>query len=260
MKTDLKTHSKKELQVQGIILAAGRGTRINATVKNKMMYEVGGKPMISYPVEAMKGLGITKPIIVVGFARDGLMKYLKNSVEFAVQEKADGTADAVRASMPYISDGVDQVIVLYGDHSTFYTTSVLQQLLDHQKNTGSAMTLITTNTDPKGYGRILRDGNGEMIGIVEEKNATDEQRKITEISTGNAVYSMKFLQTYLPMIQRNPVSDEFYFTDIVALGFQHDEKIETLVLQDKTIGIGINTPEQLAVAEEEMRKRKRLQK
>lgn len=249
----MKTHVKKKPQIQGIILAAGRGTRINATVKNKVMYEVGGKPMISYPVEAMKGLGITKPIIVVGFARDGLMKYLKNSVEFAVQEKADGTADAVRAAMPHIPRRIDQVIVLYGDHSTFYTTSVLHQLLDHQKSTGAAMTLITTNTDPKGYGRILRDGKGEMIGIVEEKNATNEQRKIREISTGNAVYSIKFLQTYLPMIQRNPVSGEFYFTDIVALGFQHDEKIETLVLKDRAIGLGINTPEQLAIAEEEMK-------
>jgi len=251
----MKPHVQNTLKVQGIILAAGRGTRMHATVKNKVMYEVGGKPMISYPVEAMKGLGITKPIIVVGFARDGLQQYLKDRVEFAVQETADGTADAVRSAMPHIHQGVEQVIVLYGDHSTFYTTSVLQQLLDHQKNTGAAMTLITTNTDPKGYGRILRDDNGEMIGIVEEKNATEEQQKITEISTGNAVYSMAFLQKYLPMIQRNPVSGEFYFTDIVELGFQHNEKIETLVLQDKTIGIGINTPEQLAIAEQEMKKR-----
>ena len=252
----MKTFVKKKPQVQGIILAAGRGTRINATVKNKVMYEVGGKPMITYPVLAMKGLGIVKPILVVGFAREGLIKYLKNSVEFAIQEKADGTADAVRAAMPHISQGVDQVIVLYGDHSTFYTTSVLQQLLDHQRNTDAAMTLITTNTDPKGYGRILRDDHGKMIGIVEEKNATEEQRNITEISTGNAVYSMTFLQKYLSIIQRNPVSGEFYFTDIVELGFQHHEKIETLVLKDKTIGIGINTPEQLATAEEEMKKRK----
>ncbi len=251
----MKTSLKKKPQIQGIILAAGRGRRMNATVKNKVMYEVRGKPMITYPIEAMKGLGITRPIIVVGFAREGLMEYLKGSVEFAIQKKVDGTADAVRTAMPHISQMVEQVIVLYGDHSTFYTTSVLQQLLDHQKSTGAAMTLITTDTNPKGYGRILRDDNGKMIGIVEEMNATDEQQKITEINTGNAVYSMPFLQKYLPMIHRNPASGEFYFTDIVALGFQHNEKIETLVLKDKTIGIGINTPEQLAVAEEVMKKK-----
>jgi bifunctional UDP-N-acetylglucosamine pyrophosphorylase/glucosamine-1-phosphate N-acetyltransferase len=199
------------MKVQAIVLAAGRGTRMKAGEKSKVM--------------------------------------------FAIQEKAEGTADAVQAALPYITNEIEHVIVLYGDHSTFYTKEVLQELLDKQAKTKAAMTLITTHTDPKGYGRILRDKRGEMVGIVEEKNASEEQRKITEINTGNAVYSTAFLKKYLPLIQRNSISGEYYFTDIVSLGFDHHEKIETLVVEDAAIGMGINTPEQLQAAEAEMKKR-----
>lgn len=241
--------------IQAIVLAAGRGTRMNATVKNKVMYEIGGKPMIAFPISALKGLGIEKPIVVVGFAKDSVTEYLKDQVIFAEQVKAEGTADAVRAAIPFLAEKTEHVIVLYGDHSTFYTTQLLQQLMKQHIASQAAMTLITTHTDPTGYGRILRDKQGKMIGIVEEKNATHEQKKITEINTGNAVYSMEFLSTYLPQVRRNPVSGEFYFTDIVELGVQHQEKVETYTVNDKAIGMGINTPQQLQEAEAEMNKR-----
>ncbi len=241
--------------IQAIVLAAGKGTRMNATVKNKVMYEIGGKPMIAYPIAALKGMGVEKPILVVGFAKESVMEYLKDDVQYAEQLKAEGTADAVRTGFPLLPPETEHVVVLYGDHSTFYTTALLQQLIRQHIKSNAAMTLITTHTDPTGYGRILRDSKGKMIGIVEEKNATDEQKKITEINTGNAVYSMKFLSTYLPQIQRNPISGEFYFTDIVELGVQHQEQIETFTVEDKAIGMGVNTPQQLQDAEAEMLKR-----
>jgi len=241
--------------LHAIVLAAGKGTRMNATEKNKVMYEVGGKPMIAYPITALRGLGIQKPIVVVGFAKESIMNYLGDQVQYAEQVKAEGTADAVRAALPLVPQETEHVIVLYGDHSTFYTTALLQTLVDHHISSNAAMTLITTHTDPTGYGRILRDAQGHMTGIVEEKNATEEQKKITEINTGNAVYSAQFLHAYLPQIQRNPVSGEYYFTDIVALGVDHNESIETYVVEDKAIGMGINTPQQLQEAEIEMLKR-----
>lgn len=243
------------VHIQTIILAAGRGTRMKAVEKNKVMFEVGGKPMIGYSVQAVKDLGIEKPIVVIGFAKDSVQQYLGDRVQYAVQEQAQGTADAVRSAMPLIAQDTDVVIVLYGDGSMFYTGDVLQKLLDHHLQTKAGMTLITTHTDPTGYGRILRDNRGKMIGIVEEKNATEEQKKIREISSGNAAYSASFLRRYLPMIERNAVSGEFYFTDIVELGMKHGELIETLVIEDPAYGIGINTPDQLKQAEEEMQKR-----
>lgn len=241
--------------IQAIVLAAGKGTRMNATVKNKVMYEVGGKPMISYPIFALKGLGIEKPIIVVGYAKESIQTYLKDQVQYAEQVKAEGTADAVRTAVPLLSKEIEHVIVLYGDHSTFYTTKLLQELMQKHIASHAAMTLITTHTNPAGYGRILRDSSDRMIGIVEEKNATDEQKKITEINTGNAVYTIDFLHTYLPQIERNPISGEYYFTDIVELGVKNKERVETFVVDDKAIGMGINTPQQLEEAEFEMNKR-----
>jgi bifunctional UDP-N-acetylglucosamine pyrophosphorylase/glucosamine-1-phosphate N-acetyltransferase len=239
-------------QLEGIILAAGKGTRMKATEKNKVMYEVGGKPMISYPVAALKKLGVEQPIVVVGFAKESIQKYLGDTVRYAEQTDPQGTADAVRVAMPLLADETGDVIVLYGDHSTFYTAELLQGLINQHRTAHAAMTLITTHTNPAGYGRILRDASGNMIGIVEEKNATEQQRAITEINTGNAIYSVKFLREYLPKIQRNPVSGEFYFTDIVGLGVEHQENMQTYVVEDELVGLGVNTPEQLAIAEQAM--------
>lgn len=241
--------------VQAVILAGGKGTRMHAEEKNKVMFEIGGKPMISYPVESLKTLGITKPIVVVSFARESIMEYLKDAVEYAVQKDPKGTADAVRSAAPSLKEGTKHVIVLYGDHATFYTPDILQGLLDAHERKRAAMTLITTHTDPTGYGRILRDSSGKMVGIVEEKNATEEQKKITEINTGNGVYEKSFLLTYLPRITPNPVSKEYYFTDIVELGVKNRENIETYVVDDAAVSLGVNTPEQLNAAEEELQRR-----
>ncbi|HKY73896.1 MAG TPA: sugar phosphate nucleotidyltransferase [Patescibacteria group bacterium] len=242
--------------LDAIILAAGRGTRMKATEKNKVMYEIAGTPMISFPVRALQKLGVKKPIVVIGFVRESVQAYLKDDVRYAIQEKTEGTADAVRVAMPSLLTDATDVIVLYGDHSAFYTAEVLATLVEHHRESNAAMTLITTNVDsPTGYGRILRDLNGDMTGIVEEKNATDEEKKITEINTGNAIYKRDFLEQYLPKIERNAISGEFYFTDIVSLGFTHHEKIETFVVEDAAFGMGVNTPEQLQIAEEEMKRR-----
>ena len=116
--------------VQAIILAGGRGTRIKAIGKNKVMYEVSGKPMISYSVSALKTLGIEKPIVVVGFSKESIQNYLKNTVEYALQVEAKGTADAVRSAMPLLKPDTSNIFVLYGDHTTFYTAEILHQLFE----------------------------------------------------------------------------------------------------------------------------------
>lgn len=240
-------------QLDGIILAAGRGTRMNAVDRNKVMYEVGGKPMITYPVEALKKMGIARPVVVVCFAKVSIQQYLRDSVRYAEQLEPKGTADAVSAAIPVLSPEAEDVIVLYGDHSTFYTAELLAGLVEYHKKSGADMTLITTHTNPTGYGRILRDDTGRMIGIVEEKNATEEQRKITEINTGNGVYKRSFLDKYLKKIEVNPISGEFYFTDIVSVAVQNGEPIETYVVENELVGMGVNTPEQLAAAEAVMK-------
>lgn len=234
---------------EGIILAAGKGTRMNASPdKNKVMHEVGGKPMLWYPIEALRQLNIARPIVVVGFAKESIKQYFGDTVEYAIQQEMLGTADAVKAAISHLSPETTEVFMLYGDHTTFYTAAILEELLRRHHESGATMTLITTHTNPTGYGRILRDANGNMIGIVEEKNATPEQRAMREINTGNAIYQRSFLEKYLPQIQKNSITGEYYFTDIVSLGVQHGEKIETYVVEDEKVAMGINTPEQLEQA------------
>lgn len=241
--------------VQAIVLAGGKGTRMKAVGKNKVMYEIGGKPIIAYPIQLLKTIGVKKPIIVVGFEKESIMNYFGDSVEYAIQENPVGTGDAVKAALSSIRPETQYVIVLYGDHSTFYKPEVLRALLEKQAETDAAFTLITTHTDPFGYGRILRDESGKMIGIVEEKNATDEQRKIREINTGNGVFKASILRKYLPKIQENSLTHEYYFPDIVELCVSDRENVETYVVEDSAVAIGVNTPEQLQNAEEELKKR-----
>lgn len=244
---------------QAIILAGGRGTRMQSTNTNKVMREIAGKPMLDYPVSALekldKELKLGKPIAVVGFAQESIRSYFGERLIYAEQKEALGTADAVRAAVPYIRPETTDVFVLYGDHSTFYTADFLRGLAEAHVQKEAAMTLVTTHTNPAGYGRILRDAQGRMIGIVEEKVASEEQKKITEISTGNAIYSTAFLNTYLPQIQMNPVSKEYYFTDIVELAVRNNERLEAYVADDETIGMGVNTPDQLIIAQQAMNSR-----
>ncbi len=239
---------------QAIILAAGKGTRINAKDTNKCLFPIGGKPMIRYPLEALRVLGIKKPIVVVGFARESIQKALGDSVVYAVQEEANGTAKALEAGVAKLAPDVSQVIVLYGDHSAFYNADVLKNLIDTHTASRADMTLVTVvMSNPTGYGRIVRDAQGNLVKIVEEKNATDAQRAIKEINSGNGMYACGFLRDLLPKIEANELTKEYYLTDILKLGLEGGYKVETLVSRDESLSMGVNTPEQLAAAEAHMR-------
>ena len=234
---------------EAIILAAGKGSRLKMTDTNKTMLLVGGKPMLEYPILTMEKLGITQPIVVVGFARDSIETYFKDRVRYAIQEQPTGTATAVQTAFPLLRRTTEHVIVFYGDHSMFYTPQMITELLlEHQANQ-AGMTLVTTITDPTGFGRIIRDESGNLCEIVEEKNTTEEQKKIREINTGNGVYTKAFLDAHLSKIKKNELSGEYYFTDILEIGYKAGEKICGHIIKQDTIGIGVNTAEQLLKAQ-----------
>ena len=243
------------MNIQPIILAAGKGSRMKTNGKgNKCMLPLHGKPMLEYPILALEKITNFKPIIVVGHASSSIKDYFKDRSLYAVQTNPKGgTADALRAGMKHVGSQAEDVIVLYGDHCAFYTVDVLQNLIDHHLANDAAMTLITVvKKNPYNYGRILRQ-NGKIVGIVEEKNASHQQRQIKEINTGNAIYSLEFLETFLPQIEKNEITNEYYLTDIVALGIGAGEKIATLTLTDERLSLGVNTPEQYAQAQQAMR-------
>jgi bifunctional UDP-N-acetylglucosamine pyrophosphorylase / glucosamine-1-phosphate N-acetyltransferase len=236
-----------------IILAAGKGSRMKATDTNKCLFPLNGKPMIMYPIEALDKMGIKKPIVVVGFARESIQNALGDRVRYAVQEEANGTAKALEVAIPSIGDDIDEVIVLYGDHSAFYDEKVLGELVAYHRSQNADMTLVTVvMSNPTGYGRIVRNEAGELVEIVEEKNATDTQRQINEINSGNGIYKVSFLKSLMPKIVMNELTQEYYLTDILKLGLEKGYKVATLVSHDEGLSMGVNTPEQLAAAESHM--------
>lgn len=238
-----------------IILAAGLGKRLGSTTENKVLLKLNNKPLIGFTYDLLKKLEIKNIIVVVGFAKESVMNFFKNKVLYAVQERADGTGNAAWVGLKKMPIEVDKVLIMYGDHSFFYTPQMIKGLLDFQQKTKFPAVLITVERkDPFNYGRIIRSDKNTLSAIVEEKNATDEQKKIKEINPGFYLFDTKFLKKYLPLIKRNPVSNEYYLTDIVEIAVSDGVKIGTYKVDNENISVGVNTKEQLEEAEKLMSK------
>src|SRR5581483_7440127 len=206
-------------KVGAIILAAGKGTRMNSTALNKVTLSIGNKPMILHTVELLEKIPTSPIVVVIGFAKESVVEALKGkNVVFAQQDEQLGVAHAVGCGVEKISDEIKAVVVVNGDDSAFYPEKLLQDLIQRHLNNSPVMTLLTLkHTNPKGLGRVVRDAKGEIVKIVEEKDATEEEKEITEIFTGCFVFDVKFLKTYLPKIPKSEITGEYYITRIVDL-------------------------------------------
>lgn len=234
--------------IAAIILAAGRGTRMNSTDTNKVMSDLHGKPMLSYSVENLHQAGIETVVVVVGFAKESITAYFGNKLLYAYQNEPTGTAHAVISGLSVLPNNVDQVLSVYGDDSYLYSAELLKKLIEmHVVNNADVTMLTVEMDDPTGLGRIIRDENGKVVGIVEEKVASDEQKKITEINTGCFVFNRKFLEEFLPKIEKNETAQEYYLTDIIEVAVKNNKKIETYAA-GKIPWRGVNRPEELEEA------------
>lgn len=241
--------------IGAVILAAGQGKRLNCIDKNKVMLKLLGKPLIGYTYELLKKLEINNIIVVVGFAKESILEYLKNKAKFAIQEKPEGTGDAAWVGLMKMPKNVNKILVMYGDHSFFYTPEMVKGLIDFQNKTKFKAVLMTVERkDPFNYGRIIRNGPNTLSAIVEEKNANETQKKIKEINPGFYLFDTKFLKKYLSKVTRNPVSNEYYLTDVVELAVADGLKIGAYKVKNENISVGVNTQEQLEEAEKLMKK------
>ncbi len=239
-----------DLNFAAVILAAGKGKRMNSKTVNKVTLSIGGKPMILHTVETLERIGIKTIIIVVGFAKNSIIElFPKGKVEFCEQKKRLGTAHAVSCAMKKIPKKVKNILVLYGDDSALYKTDTIRQLIERHKESGSSFTFLTIEIeDPKGLGRVIREKEGKVLAIVEEKDATKDVQKIKEVNPACYVFKTEFLKKYLPKIKKSPVTGEYYLTSLIDLGIKNNENIETL-----QAGLfawrGVNTKEELQEAE-----------
>ena len=240
-----------------IVLAAGKGTRLAGgapSPKPKVLYEIGGKPIIIHTLEKLVILGVDEIIIVVGHKAEEVKKVVGEGFIFAHQKKRLGTGNAAKIGLSYVSKETENIMVLNGDDSAFYKLETIKKVVETHLRQQNSITFVTlTQGDPTGLGRILRK-KGKVIGIVEEKAATTDQKRIREVNDGLYLFRRDWLEKYLPIIKKSAVG-EYYLVDLIGLAVSQGEKVEAFKLSDPTEWKGINTTEELADADVIMKQR-----
>jgi len=235
--------------IAAIILAAGEGKRMNSRKINKVVFTLGGKQMILHIIDRLERLLISPIIVVVGHGKKSVMKVLDGRAIFAEQSKRLGTAHAVSRALKKLSPNVQTVLVFNGDDSSFYKKDIVKKLIETHLEKKSALSFLTiTVNNPFGLGRVIRNNNGGVIEIVEEKDATEKERKINEINPACYIFEISFLKKYLKQVKKSPISGEYYLTSLIDIAIKNNEKIET-VKGGKILWRGVNTPEELKEAE-----------
>ena len=239
-----------------VVLAAGHGTRMNSSLP-KVLHSLGGIPLIRYSVEAVQQATNTPPIVVIGSIEDDIHEVVEKTgkkIQFATQEEQLGTGHAVQQAEPLLRDKTDLVIVTSAD-LPLLTFETYRMLVEEQRSKNGPMTILTMITDnPRGFGRIVRDEDEHVIGIVEEAQATTDQLEINELNVGAYCFQSSWLWDALQRISLSP-KGEYYLTDLIAIAVKDGLDVNALTLDDTTEAIGINNRAHLAEAEAALRQR-----
>lgn len=243
--------NKENRKIGAIILAAGRGKRMQVKQTNKVALFLANKPLILHAIHTLEDMQFDSIVVVIGFAKDSVKNALKDSrVFFAEQKRRLGTAHAVKCSLPVLPESVTDVLIIQGDDSAFYKQEIIAKLSDAHISSDAALTFLTINVvNPHGLGRVVRDADGKVSSVIEEKDATDEQREINEINPACYLFRVDFLKKYLPRVKKSPVTGEYYLTSLIHIAIENKEKLETLQAGFMPWR-GVNTKEELAEAEQ----------
>jgi bifunctional UDP-N-acetylglucosamine pyrophosphorylase / glucosamine-1-phosphate N-acetyltransferase len=229
-----------------LILAAGKGTRM-ASRRAKVLHEVCGEPMLKMVYRAALGLQPQDVFIVIGQDADLVQACMEgNPATFVMQEKQMGTGHAVLSAKDLLSRRKGDLLVLSGDTPRI-KSGTLQKLLQRHRETEASTTILTTRPpNPHGYGRVLRGPDGTVAEIVEEKDATPEQKEITEINTAFYCFDIPLLLDALARISTDNAQKEYYLTDVIGIQKRDGRRIEALLHPDFDELQGINNREELS--------------
>ncbi|HEV2170567.1 MAG TPA: bifunctional UDP-N-acetylglucosamine diphosphorylase/glucosamine-1-phosphate N-acetyltransferase GlmU [Candidatus Binatus sp.] len=240
--------------VAAIVLAAGKGTRMRSN-RAKVLHELGGEPMIARAVRAVAAGEADPIVIVVGHqAREVEAAVHLPNARFAMQEPQRGTGDAVRCGLGQLpANFAGDVLITYGDMPAINSTT-LRAFLDAHRKSGAKLSFISVVLeDPAAYGRVIRDANGNVDRILEFRDASPAERAIREINTGFYLVECELLRSALTELKPANAQGEYYLTDIVAIARARNHKIEAWVAHDPAEFAGINSREELATMEADIR-------
>ncbi|MBP2652658.1 MAG: Bifunctional protein glmU [Firmicutes bacterium] len=238
-----------------IVLAAGKGTRMKSSLP-KVLHKVGGKPMVRHVLNAARAAGAVRNILVVGFGGDRVREEVGLDAEYALQAEQLGTGHAVLETRDLLADYNGTVMVLCGD-TPLLEDKMLAKLFHEHLTTGASATVLTAlMPDPTGYGRVIRDQQGQVVKIVEQKDATPDELAVREINTGIYCFESKALFAALGGITCDNAQGEYYLTDVIGKLVAGDAKVWAVIADDHQQTMGINSRAQMAEAEGILRKRK----
>jgi bifunctional UDP-N-acetylglucosamine pyrophosphorylase / glucosamine-1-phosphate N-acetyltransferase len=241
-----------------IVLAAGLGTRMRSA-RAKVLHQLGGRPLLRYPLAAVGSLEPERIVVVVGHQADQVQDAADASglpgIRAVLQEEQRGTGHAVRCALPALDGFAGDVLILYGD-VPLIRPDTLRRLVEAHREQRAHLSLLTVRqADPTGYGRIVRDPDGRVRGIVEERDATAEEKTITEVNPGVYCVRAESLRPLLAALRDDNAQHEFYLTDIVALAAEAGHRVTALESAQPDEVAGINTRAELADMETTLRAR-----
>lgn len=249
--------SSGDLDPMVVVLAAGKGTRMNSDLP-KVLCRVVDRPMIHFVLDAADQAGIGKKIVVVGYEAEQVQAELdsrdQNDIVYALQSEQLGTGHAVQMCSEHLQEHQGLTLVIAGD-SPLVQTESLQILIDHFHKTRPALLLGTlTKDNPEGLGRILRDQQGRFLGIVEDKDATETERQTKEVNMSTYLFSTPDLVWALSKLSNDNAQGEYYLTDCARLLREAGRDVEALPVLKDCESLSINNPDELALVDQTMRK------
>ncbi|RME85046.1 MAG: bifunctional N-acetylglucosamine-1-phosphate uridyltransferase/glucosamine-1-phosphate acetyltransferase [Caldilineae bacterium] len=238
-----------------VIMAAGKGTRMHSQLP-KVLHPLGGQPMVLYSLELAARLSPEPPVLIVGHQAERVKQVVGDRARFVEQAEQLGTGHAVLQTEPLLAGNADLILVFAADLPLLSAETLRRVVALHGQHPGPISMLTARVDTPRGFGRILRGEDGSVQAIIEEAEATPEQKAINELNAGVYCFDSWWLWPALRKLVPSPNKGEYYLTDTIAMAVADGYKVMAATTEDAEEILGINTREHLAEAERVLRRRK----
>ena len=245
--------------VSALILAAGKGTRMKSDLP-KVLHSILGRPLLAYVTDAARAVGCEKLVAVVGHQADAVRRAFEGQGLIFVEQRPQlGTGHAVAQAAGAFAGYEGTVLILCGDVPLLRAETLYDLVLCHRRHHAEVTVMTVVLEDPGHYGRVIKNEQGEVLKIVEARDATSEERAVREINTGIYCVECPYLFGAVAQIGNDNAQKEYYLTDLIEISRRKGKKTVAFVAADPGEVMGINTPDELALAEQILIKQQALQ-